>query len=144
MRRFVLYTDASFDERKSLGVHSFVVLKSNGNVFRWDTVAAKCKNTFQAEMAGLLAGLETLPDKSAVVAHTDIRAFSEIYANGYQSKHACIRKLRRVIDDKQLHFAFEYERVKGLRSLWYQLCHHRANLTLRSLVGRGGKMLGER
>lgn len=144
LRRFELYSDASFDENKSLGVYSFILIDARGRIHAQSTNAAKFNNVFQAEIAGIAAGISALPDGAGVRSHSDLRKFDDIFASGYKSKHLCIRRLRECIDKKCVDFVNEYQRDKVSRGDWYALCHNRSNNHLRSLVGRGGKVLGER
>ena len=140
MRRYDLYSDASLDDARKFGTWAFICLDQE-RIYSQDIGSGRYANNFQSEIAGLTAGLESLPDKAVVVSHSDIRAFESIYAMGNRSKHACIRKLVALVRDKELEFTNVFERIRQNRSLFYHLCDQRANLHLRALVGRGGKTL---
>lgn len=118
------------------------MLKPNGTIHAQGIEAAKYANVFRVEIAGLTAGLNTVPKGATVRSHSDIRAFARIFERGYKSKHKCIRELIALIDERELDFVNEFERVKGDRHALYHLCDQRSNLHMRALVGRGGKTLG--
>lgn len=141
-RQYEVYSDASYDDQKSLGVFAYIVLKPNGTIHAQGIEHAKYANVFRVEIAGLLAGLNTVPKRAKVRSHSDIRAFAKIFERGYRSKHKCIRELMALIDERELDFVNEFERDRNARHDFYRLCDQRSNLHMRALVGRGGKTLG--
>lgn len=141
MRRFQLYTDASFDSDKSICAAAYVLVDHNDRIYAQDVVVKRVSNAFHAEMLGLRSGLEQLPDGNAVLSHSDIRQFAQIYAKGAKSEHACIRALHALVLDKRLQFENQFTRLRQERHDFYWLCHARARLHMRSAVGRGGKTL---
>lgn len=143
MRRFELYSDASFDTDTRIGAWCYILLRNNV-IHAQNTGWERLKNTFYAEIAGLHAGVLAVPKRSKLLVHTDIRALDDILDKGYGSKHAPIRKVLEMASQKELDLTISFVRKRQDRSAWYWLCDKRSNLMLKAQIGRGGKNLGVR
>lgn len=143
MKRFELYSDASFDADTRIGAWSYVLLK-NDEIFSQNTGWFRVKNAFYAEIRGLYEGVLCAPRGSKLTIHTDIRALKDIFGKGYKSKHHCVKSVLERLSSERIEAEISFERMRQDRSEWYWLCDRRSNLLLKANVGRGGCNLGER
>jgi ribonuclease HI len=143
VKRFELYSDASFDVDTRVGAWCYFLLR-NDQIHAQNTGWERLKNTFYAELAGLHAGIIATPKHSKVLIHTDIRALGEIFDKGFKSKHAPIKNVLSLVRQKELEIEISFERRRQDRSEWYWLCDKRSNLLMKANIGRGGANLGVR
>lgn len=142
LKRYQLYSDASFDQNKGFGVFAWVILDHKGRIYSQGIGSGKFKNPFEAEVSGLHNGISELPDNVSILAHSDIRAIERILAVGLKSKHRCVQSLISTVRRKRLNFSVHFERDEDERHPFYHLCHDRSNVHLRAIIGRGGKCPG--